>query len=460
MSDSDINAAQAQHAILGLDTQNIKSQHTTHPEAQWFPDASLGLFIHWGIASVHGNLDLSWAMVANTTWDSRAGGINKLTPEQYWKLAERFKPDRYDPNKWLSAAAAAGFKYAVLTVMHHDGFTLWPSEHSDFGVRQYLPGRDIVGEYIEACRKNGLKAGLYYSPPDWRFDRQYMSFNYQNFGPTPAAQNSSNGFPTLDQRHQAAPIPPKPAGHDERRRELFHKRVKELMTRYGRIDILWFDGGAHDNEVRDMARKTQPHLVMNSRSCDGDFDCTECELPTQRPTGWFETCHCWQACDIVRPNGQMLDVWGYLATEKYKSSAWMLQTLGFLRGWGANLLLNVGPRPTGELPDVVYERFDEVRGWMLHSRDSVIGAAPCPPEVSSNVPLTVNKGKWHLHAGPELAGAIEVRPIARPKAVSLLRTGSPLAFEWHDRKLTLTIPAAMRTPLVDVATVEFTDPAR
>jgi alpha-L-fucosidase len=164
---------------------------------------------------------------------------------------------------------------------------------------------------------------------------------------------------------------------------MFHGRVEELLTRYGRIDLLWFDGGTHDNTIRDRARELQPHIVINSRSCDGDYDCTECSLPTQRFTGWFETCHCWQSSDIPNQTGTgTIDVWGYLKAEQYKSTAWMLETLVRLRQWGGNLLINVSPRPDGELPDVVYQRLAETAEWMSHNQKAVIG---------TEVPLTSTK---------------------------------------------------------------------
>ena len=119
-----------------LGTTGGTSVHTTHPDAQWFPEAGLGLFVHWGLASVHGNLDLSWSMVRNTTWDVSEQGRNKVTPNQYWALAERFKPNAWDPDRILSAAAKAGFRYAVLTTMHHDGFTLWPREAVTVDIKQ------------------------------------------------------------------------------------------------------------------------------------------------------------------------------------------------------------------------------------------------------------------------------------------------------------------------------------
>ena len=358
--------AAEQQALLG--TVTMKSTPNLHPDAQWFPEAGLGLFIHWGIASVHGNLDLSWSMMAHTGWDASAEGKNKVTPNDYWKLAERFKPDAYDPDKWIAAAAKAGFKYAVLTTMHHDGYTLWPSDVGDFGVQRFLPGVDLVGPFIEACRKHGLKVGLYYSPPDWYFDRNWMSFSYKSFNLDPSNPANASDAPSFDQDHSPVerrlPLP----GYDEEKRRRFHARVEELLTRYGRIDLLWFDGGTHNNELRDRARELQPGIVINTRSCDGDYDHTECELPQGKVEGWFETCHCWQDCDIKYPNGNNVDVWGYLADEKYKSAQWMVETYRFLGSRNANLLLNVGPRPNGELPDVVYQRLTEINELLKNDK--------------------------------------------------------------------------------------------
>ena len=188
-----------------------------------------------------------------------------------------------------------------------------------------------------------------------------MSFDYRTFGETPSAQTDSSKGVRLDQDHEVAPVVSAPEGAEEERRRRFHARVEELLTWYGKVDLLWFDGGTHDNEIRDRARELQPGIVINSRSCDGDFDCTECTLPDGEISGWFETCHCWQSITVKRQNGEPCDVWGYLDTETYKSAEWMMDTYDYLRSKGANLLLNVGPRPNGELPEVVYQRFQEVK---------------------------------------------------------------------------------------------------
>ena len=339
--------------------------------------------------------------------------------------------ERLGRSKGVAAAAVAGFQYAVLTTVHHDGYTLWPSKYSAIGVQRYLGGRDLVRPFVEACRKHGLKVGLYVSPPDWYFDRQYMSFDRGTTNTPPA----------------------KPAGHDERRRAQWTGRVEELLTNYGRIDLLWFDGGEHDNAIRDRARQLQPYIVVNSRSCDGDFDCTECRLPAEKFSGWFETCHCWQKSDLRSPSGSSVDFWGYLKEEQYKPTAWMLDALVHLRTWGGNLLVNVGPRPNGELPDVVYARLAETGRWMQHSRRSVIGTNPGPYPERCNVPVTADAQAWYLHAVPGWTGTLELRGVPRPREVTLLRTGAALLFQWERDVLRVDIPAALRTGLVDVVMV-------
>lgn len=348
----------------------IVSSLPSHPEALWFADAGLGLMIHWGIAALHGKLDLSWAMIANTPYDRAGAPHNKITPRDYWALADRFAPQCYDPDAWLAPAAAAGFRYAVMTAMHHDGYTLWPSRHSSFGVQSTPGGRDLIGPYVAACRRHGLKVGIYLSPPDWYFDREYMSFNYETMGSFDADKMRNGGI-QFDIDHKPTQISQPPPEHEEARRRLFHARVRELLTLYGRIDILWFDGGTWDNEVRDIALSLQPHLVINSRSCAGHFESTECKFPTAPATTWLETVHCWQSCDVKMPNGAPVEVWGYLATENYKSAQWVANGYRLLRQLGGNFLVNVSPRADGTLPDIVYDRFAELREELREVRQAL-----------------------------------------------------------------------------------------
>ena len=314
-----------------------------HPDAQWFPDAGLGLFLHWGISSVHGGIEISWGMVKNTPWDKPLENWNKITPNEYFKLADRFAPALYNPDKWLRAAADAGFRYAVLTTRHHDGYAMWPSVYGDFGTSTHMGGRDLVGPFVEACRANGLKVGLYYSPPDWYFSRHHMSFNY------------SGDILGLD-HEQIGTLPERPEEFDSDLNRHISGQVDELLTRYGKIDVLWFDGVAPDAIPFSRFREMQPGMVVNERMHGfGDFSTAECKMPETRLQGW------WEMCDMFTMNA-----WGYTDTEQYHSTEFMFSRFIKARGWGGNYLLNAAPRPDGEMPAIFYERMKE---WKEKMKD-------------------------------------------------------------------------------------------
>ncbi len=332
-------AAAAQHAMLGIQQERGNFKRTAHPGAQWFGQAGLGLFVHWGISSVHGGIDISWSMMAGKPW-----GGNTITPRQYFALADRFAPEHYDPDRWLAAAAKAGFRYAVLTTRHHDGYAMWPSEESDFGTRTHMGGRDLVRPFVDACRRHGLKVGLYYSPPDWHWNRNYISFNYGGENPKLPAR------PPLGLDHKPAVIAAKPAGWDQRYRAYVRAQVTDLLTRYGPVDLLWFDGGPAVMSI-DEVRKLNPAIVVNPRMHGyGDFTTPECKMPSGPIEGWWELCEIWPNCG-----------WGYeKGGESYRSLKWMLGRLRQVRHWGGNYLINVSPRSDGTLPEAYYQRMAEL----------------------------------------------------------------------------------------------------
>src|SRR5690242_17228574 len=156
--------AKAEHDMIGAGKEEARS-HTMHPDAQWYPDAGLGLFIHWGIASVKA-MNISWPMIPGRAlaakritdpaereriiWEgdyNLNGKPNPITPNEYWEMARDFNPQKYDPDKWLKAAKAAGFQYVVLTTRHHEGFALWPSAYGNFDTKNYMGGRDLLKPY-------------------------------------------------------------------------------------------------------------------------------------------------------------------------------------------------------------------------------------------------------------------------------------------------------------------------
>lgn len=425
--------------MIGVGTSNAGSSHTLHPDAQWFGDAGLGLFVHWGISSVYGKIDLSWGMQANTPWDSDASNAIKPTPADYFKLAERFKPDQYHPERWLATAARAGFAYAVLTTKHHDGYTLWPSDTGEFGVRQFLPGRDLVQPFVDACRILGLKVGLYYSPPDWYFRRHYMSFNFGSDNPKefPGRKHFGLNHEPLDD------LPTSPPGFEESFQLHVRNQVIELCTRYGKIDLLWFDGVPNVISL-DEIRVYQPGIVINPRMHGkADFESPECAAPKQRPSGWWERCDQWN-----------IGGWGY-AGEDYWPTAGMLTTLAVTRAWGGNLLMNCGPRPSGEMPDMYYTRMEELTAWMKHSGESVLGTVGGPWPERCNVPVTLKEKRAYLHFTERKQEPAIMRNVDRPVRVTLLRTGDALGFAYGDRVLSVVLPTSMMTALDDVVRVEW-----
>ena len=340
---SENKTGSAQHAVIGNTdiNGNIHFERTTHPGAHWFFEPTqLGLFIHYGISAVHGDLDISWGMMDNPVRRKKRNGIE--TPRDYWALAEKFNPDHYHLEECLSAAKEAGFTYAVFTTRHHDGFSMWPSEVSDFSTKNYMNGRDLVREYVDACRKVGLKVGLYYSPPDWRFNQKYHNFS-QN--------NPEHPFEDIDHQPIDA-IPEMPAEHYSRYIEYFNAQVRELLTNYGTIDLLWFDGSVKDLRPAitiEEIRTLQPHIVVNDRMWGfgiGDY-CSkfECGLPKEKPDMPWETCQIWHV------GGG----WSYVRNaDKYRDLPTTLNQYKVCKEWGGNLLLNIAPRGDGSIPEAYY----------------------------------------------------------------------------------------------------------
>jgi alpha-L-fucosidase len=441
------DAASAQHQLIGaIDADPARSfKRTTHPDAQWFENAGLGLFIHWGISGVHGGIDLSWGMMANTTWDAKYENRNKIIPREYFKLADHFKAENYDPDKWIETAAKAGFKYAVLTTKHHDGFALWPSKYSNFSTATHLGGRDLVKPFVEACRKYGLKVGLYYSPPDWYYNREYMSFN---FGSDEYYKREN---PELfkdrvyyDIDHKPGIQPEKPENWDNEFKAYIKNQVEELLTQYGKIDLIWFDGGPEAISI-DRIRELQPSIVINPRMHGyGDYKTPEVNLPNGRPSGWWELCHMWN-----------IGGWGYTRPERYMPTSWMLSMIARTRAWGGNILINCAPRPNGEMPDLYYERMAELAAWMQVNGDAVIGAEGGPYPEKCNMPVTSNQDKWYIHLIEDCQNKVVITETQKPSSITILRTEEKLPYHFEEGTLTIEVPHCDTNKLHEVVCIKW-----
>jgi alpha-L-fucosidase len=482
---SDREAVKAEHAQIDVADRSARKGHTTHPDAQWFPEAGFGLFIHWGISSVKA-MNISWPMIPGRALaakridsaEERARIVREsdynleghppvITPNQYWAMAKDFDPRSYDPDKWLKAAKAAGFKYAVLTARHHEGFALWPSAFGDFNTKTYMDGRDLIRPFVEACRRNGLKVGLYYSPPDWHFDREYMSFLYGR------ARQLNPEMPSLDadlKPRVDTKSPEDVRRHQEAYAAHVRGQIEELLTRYGTIDVLWFDGRPaipDGDKVVTAARlrELQPGIVLNPRLVEGgDYTVWERTFPERRPPAgeWGEFCNTWTSS------------WSHQELP-FRAPSAVLGQLARARAWGINYLLGVGPMANGEMSDGVYENMAIVADWMKANHDSVEGVQPLPDGETASVPATSHQGARYLFALPRVDPAAKypaslmpeaLLPFedeslvlsgvaAAPRSVTLLATGQALEFTHKDGVVTVRLPAALRTKTADVAVVSF-----
>lgn len=407
-------------------------KRTTHPDAQWFPEAGLGLFIHWGIHSVAA-LDPSWSMINNCPWHKPGNYIGR---ENYYRLADEFAPSAYDPEKWILAAKQAGFRYVVLTAKHHDGYCLWPYEGGLWGTYHQMGGRDLLRPYVDACRKYGLKVGLYFSPRDWGtplYISPYPEDDYikKTRETQLASQSNQKAF------------------------DLFFeetiKQLSDLLTRYGKIDLLWFDGHdwlgveTYSEKLHAWLRKIQPGIVINPRwqtnvagKAFGDFNTEEVSWRQHMDKAPFKDGDWWEFCESWSGH------WGYSPLNPFRNTKGLVNLLVHTRSYGGNYLLNIGPAPDGTMRPGFYEQCLELAKWMQTFGESVIGTqAVMNWEKLSGIPMTRNKNVLYLHLLKGEIGLLTINEMGKPVSVELL--GSPLkpGFTWDREKkvLNLTIPS-------------------
>jgi len=324
------------------------TQHTTATRAErmrWWHDTRFGMFVHWGLYAQLGRQE--WVM-----------NRERIPIAEYEKLADAWRPKEHPALEWARLAKRAGMKYMVMTTKHHEGFCLWDTAQTNYNAVQRGPGRDLVREYVEACRKYDLKIGFYYSLMDWHY---------------PDGANCA--------RDEAA-----------RRRFLDFTQgcVRELCSRYGKIDILWYDvSWPLENaerwqslEMNQMVRQLQPHILINNRSwLPEDFGTPE-EHVTSEKEG-----RAWEACMTF--NGS----WGYMPiSPDWRSSREVINLLNTAAAGGGNLLLNIGPAPDGAMPPEAVERLEAVGRWIEPNKEAIYGALERTQERLEWNPL----GAWTL----------------------------------------------------------------
>jgi len=299
---------------------------------KWFRDARFGMFIHWGLYAQLGRHE--WVM-----------NRERIPVEEYEKLADTWKPEPNAPRRWARLAKQAGMRYMVMTTKHHEGFCLFDSKLTDYNAAKKGPGRDLVAEYVEAARAEGLRVGFYYSLMDW---------------------HHPDGAKC--KKDEAA-----------RRRfvDYTHGLVRELCTNYGKLDIMWYDVNWpltadewESAKMNAMVRKLQPDIIINNRSgLPEDFGTPEQHITPE--TGG----RAWEACMTFN------DSWGYTPIDVNYKKAWnVVFLLRTVAAGGGNLLLNIGPSPEGGVPEPCETALLEVGDWMKQYGASIYDAADVRPQ--------------------------------------------------------------------------------
>ena len=350
--------------------------------AKPFMDRRFGMFIHWGLYSIP-------ARESRSEW---IRSVDAVSIEDYQPYFDIFNPVDYDPKRWARLAKEAGMKYAVLTTKHHDGFCLFDSQYTDYKATNTPAGRDLVREYVDAFRAEGIMVGLYYSLLDWHHP------DYPAYKDMHHPMRNNEAF-----KHQGERF--------ERYVEYMHNQVRELLTNYGKIDIMWFD--FHYGEMTGekweatrlikMAREINPDLIIDDRiggdiKVDepvyyaGDFGSPEQMIPANGVCDYKGNPIPWETCMTLNDN------WGYSENDmNYKSAKNVIRMLVECTSKGGNLILNVGPDARGNIPEKSVQILKEVGRWMSKNSESIYkcGIAKYPkPEWGR---ITKGDGAVYLH---------------------------------------------------------------
>ncbi|WP_327111860.1 alpha-L-fucosidase [Streptomyces sp. NBC_01341] len=371
---------------------------------KWFGEARLGIFVHWGIYAVDGVAE-SWAFYDGT-----------VTHEQYMNQLHGFTASRYDPHAWAELFARAGAGYAVLTAKHHDGVALFDTRHSDLSVVRRTPaGRDLVAGYADALRERGLKVGLYFSHSDWSHP-DYATVRH------PAPQE----VPVNDSRFSTPPEGREDPARWDRYLDFRAAQVREVAELF-RPDLLWFDGEWERSEeqwqmdalARDVV-SLLPETVLNARlTGHGDYATPEQGLPVEPPEGP------WELCLTVN------DSWGHQHTDdNHKSVGQLVRCFTETIGMGGNLLLAVGPREDGTIPQAQADRLLGLGTWITRHAEAVHGTVAGLPPGHHYGPSTLSADGRTLYlvcfGTPH--ETVSVRGLSTPvKRVTVLGNGDVLA---------------------------------
>jgi alpha-L-fucosidase len=375
-------------------SQNISGEIKYFGDGRdWFFEKRFGMFIHWGIYSVHG-------------WHEQHMFRKKLSRGSYEPLMKLFNPVKFNPDQWIDLAEEAGMKYLTFTTKHVDGFCMWDTKQTSYNVTRTPYAKDTLELIAETCHRRNFPLCLYYSLADMHQP------NYPNAG-----------------RSYELPAP-EPGDKPDLARyiEYVKAQVSELCTNYGTIHGFWWDANVikyHDPSINELIRHLQPNAIINNRGCDdGDFGTPERDyqkddyLSFDRPI---------EACQSVG-----IESWGYRKNEDYYNDRHLMSCIDKYLSRNANYLLNVGPDPLGVIPDKSQQILKNIGKWYKTVSESFVQVEPAS-NLTSNKDVMLTRRKnilyVHLNKNPE-CNVVKLRPFTvKPLSAFLLNTGQKVEFE-------------------------------
>ncbi|MGO9111264.1 MAG: alpha-L-fucosidase [Thermoguttaceae bacterium] len=381
---------------------------------QLWRNARFGMFIHWGPVSLKGT-EIGWSRGA------------QIPIEEYDNLYKHFNPVKFDADQWAAVARTAGMKYLVLTTKHHDGFCLWDTKQTDYNIMRSLFGRDVVKELSTACRKQGLAFGTYYSVCDW---------HHPDFPMGSPGGSARKPHPNLDRYNQ-----------------YLKNQVAELITNYGPLSTLWFDvpqefDARRGQDLIAFVRGLQPDILINDRTgAGGDY-----QTPEQH-VGAFNMAQPWETCMTI------CQQWAWRPGDRMKSLKECLDILARTAGGDGNLLLNVGPQPTGEIEPRQVQRLGEIGAWLDKYGQSIYGTRGGPLKPAKHVVSTRTGKTIYLHILSWPAEALRLPAIPAKIVGSRVLTGGAVVVKQTGEAVEISLPAADRREIDTIVALELDSPA-
>ena len=419
--------------LSGLLALAMGSSHLVNDDhrMQWWTDARFGMFIHWDMSSLAGT-EISWSRKGSKPLDIFGDPAGVVEDPAYDHLYQRFNPSQFDAESWAKLAQDSGMKYVVFTAKHHGGFAMFDTALSNYGITHTAFKRDVLGELIGACRRHHLKVGIYYSQRDW---------HHPDYGVKDNAKYHA----------------------------YLTGQLTELLTHYGKIDVMWFDSFGHGNsinywkadQVLDLVKRLQPGIIVNNRTgsfaesvaaLEGDFD-----TPEQR-LGSFQNNRAWESCMTVVtvPDG---GGWSYRSDGKVKPYEECVKALVSCATGDGNLLLDVGPDSTGIIPNDQAMRLREVGKWIAKYGKSIYKTRGGPYRNGSNGGSTYRDRSIFLHVFSWPKSGLRLAALkSKIQSIKVLTGGRAT---WHQTPdgIDLSLSEAYRDKLDTVIEIKLAGPA-